>query len=100
MLAFYKKSFRFIFSVIFSCAISLSVSAQSGGSSTSVTGTVVDPTSAVVPNATVEMHNAVSGFERSTRTDSAGRFTIPNVPFNPYHLVVIAEGFHTQAQDV
>src|SRR2546427_209224 len=69
-------------------------------SSTSVTGTVADPTGAVVANATVEIHNPVSGFERTTITDSAGRFTIPNVPFNPYHLTVTGQGFAAFGQDI
>jgi carboxypeptidase family protein/TonB-dependent receptor-like protein len=74
--------------------------AQSGGNSTSVTGTVLDPSGAVVPNATVEVHNAVSQFNRSTETDSKGNFSIPNVPFNPYHLSVSAPGFGPYAQDI
>ena len=48
----------------------------------------------------VEIHNAVSGFIRSTPTDSAGKFAFNNVPFNPYHLSVTAEGFGSFAQDV
>ena len=56
-------------------------------------GTVFDPTGAVVANATVTIHNPVSGFDRSTTTDKAGNFSFPNVPFNPYHLTVTAAGF-------
>ncbi len=74
-------------------------SAQASGSST-VTGTVADPSGAVVPKASVEIHNPVSGFQRSTTTDSSGRFTIPNVPFNPYHLTVTDPGFASYAQDI
>jgi hypothetical protein len=74
--------------------------AQSGGSSTSVTGTVLDPSGAVVPDATVEIHNPVSQFDRSTTTDSKGTFSIPNVPFNPYHVSVTAPGFANYSQDV
>ena len=74
--------------------------AQSAGNSGSIGGTVADSTGAVVPNATVEIHNPVSGFERSTITDEAGRFTLPNIPFNPYHLKVTAAGFAPYAQDV
>src|SRR5450631_707609 len=84
-------------------AVMLSVgaaNAQSGGSATSVTGTVVDPAGAVVPSATVEIHNAVSGFDRITSTDTSGKFSIPNVPFNPYHLSVTGPGFASYAQDV
>jgi hypothetical protein len=66
----------------------------------SIGGTIVDPTGAVVVNATVEIHNPVSGYDRSTRTDTSGKFNFPNVPFNPYHLKVIATGFAPYAQDV
>ena len=74
--------------------------AQAAGNSGSISGTVVDPTGAVVPNATVQIHNPVSGFDRNTTTDNAGRFTLPNIPFNPYHLQVTATGFAPFAQDV
>jgi Carboxypeptidase regulatory-like domain len=74
--------------------------AQAAGNSGSISGTVVDPTGAVVPNAMVQIHNPVSGFDRSTKTDDAGRFTLPNIPFNLYHLKVTATGFATFAQDV
>ncbi|MBV9075605.1 MAG: carboxypeptidase regulatory-like domain-containing protein, partial [Acidobacteria bacterium] len=67
--------------------------AQSGGNSTSVTGTVLDQTGAVVPGAVVEIHNPVSQFSGSATTDASGNFTISNVPFNPYHLTVNAKGF-------
>jgi hypothetical protein len=74
--------------------------AQSTGSSGSISGTVLDPTGAVVPNATVEIHNPVSHFDRTTTTDNAGNFSLPNVPFNPYHMTVSAAGFAATAQDV
>src|SRR5207302_1609146 len=79
--------------------LSVVAHAQSS-SSTSVTGTVVDPSGAVVTNATVEVRNPVSGFSRSTVTDAAGKFTVPNVPFNPYHVTVTGKGFAPYAQDV
>jgi len=66
----------------------------------SISGTVVDPTGAVVPYAMVEIHNPVSGYERSTSSDASGRFNFTNTPFNPYHLKVIARGFAAYAQDI
>src|SRR6266576_6324481 len=98
MLAFCKKSLAFV--GILYLALGVSAHAQSGGSSTSVTGTVVDQTGAVVPNATVEIRNPVSAFQRTTSTDSAGKFSISNVPFNPYHVSVTAQGFNAFAQDI
>src|SRR5579864_5447702 len=74
--------------------------AQSTGNSGSINGTVVDSTGAVLPNATVEVRNPVSGFDRSTVTDSSGKFEFTNIPFNPYHLTVTSQGFAAYAQDV
>ncbi|HZR58558.1 MAG TPA: TonB-dependent receptor [Terriglobales bacterium] len=80
--------------------LTLSVISGWAQSSGTIEGTVTDPSGAVVPNAHVEIHNPVSGFNRSAITDSAGRFSFPNVPYNPYHLSVTAEGFSSTAQDV
>ena len=77
----------------------LVVQAQSGNS-TNVTGTVTDPSGAVIPGATVTIHNPVSGFAHTTTTDASGNFAIANVPFNPYHMTVSATGFAAYAQDI
>ncbi len=68
----------------------LSAQAQNAGS---VTGTVSDPSGAVVPGATVNLSNSASGLTRSTITDDQGHFAFTNVPFNPYKLAVTANGF-------
>src|SRR5690349_16806795 len=67
---------------------------------TSISGTVVDPSGAVVPGATVEIRNPVSQFERSVSTDNSGAFSISNIPFNPYHMTVTGSGFATYVQDI
>ena len=100
MLASYKKSLRAAFVILLFSVFALVSRAQSGGSSTAVIGVVVDPSGAVVANATIEIRNPVSGFERTTVTDNSGRFSIPNVPFNPYHLSVTGQGFNPYAQDI
>ena len=76
------------------------VAQAQSGNATNVTGTVTDPSGAVIPGATVTIHNPVSGFERAASTDASGDFSIPNVPFNPYHMTVTATGFANYAQDV
>jgi hypothetical protein len=98
MLASYRKSLHAAFAMVLCFVLCLYASAQSGGGS--ISGTVLDPSGAVVPNATVEIHNPVSAFDRSTTTDSSGKFSFPNVPFNPYHMTVTAAGFAQNAQDV
>jgi Carboxypeptidase regulatory-like domain/TonB-dependent Receptor Plug Domain len=100
MLPSYKKLFHAAFVVIFYFGLGFTAYAQSGGTSTSVTGTVLDPTGAVVAFASVEIHNPVSHFDRTTATDSSGKFSISNVPFNPYHLTVLGHGFAPYSQDI
>src|ERR1700692_4096718 len=97
MLTSYKWCFVAISAVAFLATI---VRAQSIGNSGSINGIVSDSTGAVVPNATVEIHNPVSGFDRTTTTDASGKFSFTNIPFNPYHLVVTAESFAATVQDV
>ena len=102
MLASYAKSLRAALILFFSLCLGLALNsyAQSGGNSTAVNGTVLDSSGAVVPNAAVEIRNPVSGFDRQTATDNSGKFTISNVPFNPYHLTVIEQGFASFVQDI
>jgi hypothetical protein len=76
------------------------IHAQGVGNSASITGTVLDPVGAVVPKATVEIHNVVSGLDRSATTDTSGNFSFVNVPYNPYHLTVNLSGFAPYSQDV
>ena len=73
--------------------------AQSGNSST-IQGTVTDPSGAVIAGATAAIHNPVSGLDRSATTDTSGNFSFPNVPYNPYHLTVTAPGFATHSEDI
>ena len=82
--------------VVFLFCIQASAQTSSG----TLQGVITDPTNAVVPGASVEIHNPVSGYDRTVTTDGAGRFTISNVPFNPYHLTVSVKGFAPYTQDV
>ena len=82
----------FLFSAIF-----WTVQAQSN--SGSISGTVTDPSGAVVPGATITVENPVSGYLRTSKTDSTGRFQFSNLPFNPYHLTAKATGFGGVGQD-
>lgn len=100
MLDWYKKSVYTAFIAVLCLLLSIGAHAQASGNSTTITGTVLDPTGAAVTTATVEIRNPVSQFDRTTTTDSSGKFTISNVPFNPYHLTVTAPGFSPHVEDV
>lgn len=97
-----KRRLLFVFAasvLVFLLSIPTAVFAQAGNSGT-IMGTVTDPTGGVIANATVTIHNPVSGYERSTTTDASGKFSFTNVPFNPYHLTASVSGFAPYAQDV
>ena len=86
--------------VVLVCLLAVRGIAKAQSNSGTITGTVVDPSAGVVANATVEIHNPVSRFDRTTTTDGSGNFSFSNVPFNPYHMSISATGFAPYAQDV
>jgi hypothetical protein len=65
-----------------------------------VAGTVTDATGAVIPGASVQISNAVSGYTRTTTADSGGQFRFVNIPFNPYRLTVSNAGFQSFSKTV
>ena len=87
------------FAIVVSCLCSPAFP-QSGTASGTVTGVVDDPSGAAVPGASVEIVNALSGYQRSRLTDGRGSFTFSNLPPNPYRLTVNKEGFATSGQDL
>ena len=101
MLASYQKSLRAALLVVICSVFGLLAYAQSGGSSTSVTGTI---SRSVRGGGSERLRgNSQSSqrrFDRTVVTDGAGMFTISNIPFNPYHLTVTGAGFAPYAQDV
>jgi hypothetical protein len=99
MLPLYVNSRSVTFLLAF-CLVLNAIGHAQSGNSTSISGTVVDPSGAVVASATVEIHNPVSGFYRNAVTDTDGKFVVPNVPFNSYHVTVIGQGFTPYSGDV
>src|ERR1700737_3540803 len=93
-------SFRWFRFLALSLSILFLAPSDRAQSSGTIEGVVKDASGAAIPNATVEIHNPVSQFERSTTTDTDGKFRFISVPFNPYHLVVTASGFAGFSQDV
>lgn len=63
------------------------------GTQASLTGTVTDPTGAVVPNASVTALNLATGATSHQQTGSAGEFTILALPVGTYRVTVEAGSF-------
>src|ERR1035438_267305 len=71
--------------------MALTASAQTS----SVKGTVVDPSSAAVPGVACTLSRAATSTAYRSETDSAGAFVFPNVPAGTYNLSLRREGFLT-----
>ncbi|MBV8569710.1 MAG: TonB-dependent receptor [Acidobacteriaceae bacterium] len=65
-----------------------------------ITGTVTDPSGAVVPSAAVKVLSPSTGAERTTTASSNGDFAVPNLLPGDYTLVVQAAGFKTFEEKV
>jgi len=65
-----------------------------GGATGAITGTVQDPTGAVVANAEVRIVNQDTGtVTRATKTDASGTFTATLLPVATYTITVSSSGF-------
>lgn len=84
--------------LMFVHGISAQQSAGAAHSSTgSVTGTLKDPSGAVIPGARVELRSAESVFRQTRVSDSLGRYAFAAVPAGSYQLTVYATGFASKA---
>ncbi len=59
----------------------------------SVTGTVTDPSGAVIPGATVVVTNTATGVRTPTKSDAAGVYSARFLPIGSYRVEVTAPGF-------
>ncbi|MDL5049792.1 carboxypeptidase-like regulatory domain-containing protein [Oscillatoria amoena NRMC-F 0135] len=61
---------------------------------TQLSGTISDPTGAIVPSAEVTIQNTLTGAERSVQTDASGIYRFPQVQPGPYKLTAKSPGFN------
>src|SRR5215468_11735234 len=63
-----------------------------------ISGTVKDPSGAVLPGADVTATQTETGIVRSTVSNETGSYVIPTLPLGPYKLEVSLPGFRTFVQ--
>ncbi len=62
-----------------------------------IRGTVLDDSGGVLPGVTITLTNQQTGRQRTTVSDTGGRFNFPSVPLGTYRLNATLEGFRVFA---
>jgi hypothetical protein len=86
---------RALLLILVCVAVTTSVSAQS---TAQISGTVKDPTGAVLPGVEVTATQTETGITRTTISNETGAYALPNLPLGPYKLEAALAGFRTFAQ--
>ncbi len=66
-----------------------------GQETAQISGIATDESGAVVPEVEITLTHVDTGVKRSATTDSAGLYTIPNLPLGAYRLDAMKMGFRT-----
>jgi hypothetical protein len=81
------------------CAIFVASTAYAQTDRGTITGTVADPTNAVIPSANIKLINTQTGAQYDTVTTDTGNYTLPSLPVGTYNLSVEVPGFKKFIQD-
>src|ERR1700730_3119807 len=65
-------------------------------SGATLSGTVTDPSGAVLPRAQIAINNVATGVTRNMEADSAGFYNAPNLTPGNYQVTVTSTGFNTE----
>lgn len=90
---------RIVSLILFAVLIGLFISQAAFGQAVSqISGTTRDQSGAVVPGVDITATQTDTGIKRTTTTDDAGNFVLPNLPLGPYRLEAAKMGFRTYLQ--
>jgi len=78
-----------VLAVVFGLAVSIVYASVTA----SISGTVSDPTGAVIPGAAVTAHNTDTGIDSATQTNAQGFYNFPALPTGKYEVRIKATGF-------
>jgi hypothetical protein len=87
------------FSAFLFCCLAVCLSASvlyAQGVGAAIQGTVRDSTGAVIPGATITVTSTETNLQRTATSNSAGLFSIPDLPPGKYRVQVSHQGFQTR----
>src|SRR2546422_6524989 len=85
--------------LLFACLTAIESTGWAQGPVGTLNGTILDPTGAVVPGATVVAVNNATGVESKTTSTSAGAYTLPYLPAGTYTVRASAPNFRTSTAE-
>src|SRR6266403_1867128 len=88
---------RLVIAIVIVLSLAVGMNAQTFRGA--INGTVVDPSGAVIPNATVKATESATGIDHTTTTTSDGAFSFQDIPLGLYKLTVTATGFPVYTVD-
>src|SRR5258705_6958708 len=88
-----RNGLRMCFFVLLIVALSALTALGQGGSTGSISGSVLDPKGAVVPGATVVVKSVATNQENTTQTSSDGTFNVPALTAGVYMATITSAGF-------
>ena len=91
-----SKQYLSILALVFSLATGANAQTETG----QITGTVLDPSGAAVPNAVVTVKSPATGVTRITKTSGTGVYSVTDLLPGPYDINVMAQGFSPLQQRV
>src|SRR5258708_38286759 len=80
------------------CLVAVLHIARAQGTGT-ISGTVIDESAAVIPNAAVSIVNKSTGATRNVTTNAEGIFSAPSLQAGDYELRAEVRGFRTMVRD-
>jgi len=86
-----RRPFAIVFGLMLA-ALMLWGQAETG----QIIGTVQDASGAVVPNVAIAAKNVATGAQRTTATNTAGVYVLPNLSAGDWEVTISASGFATQ----
>jgi hypothetical protein len=82
--------------LLLACTVSVVAQTNTSG----LSGTILDPSGALVPGAIVTLTNSATGFNRSVTAASKGEYSFDQIPPGEYLATITSEGFAPQVKRV